>query len=85
VRSADALGWALTRAGDPEAGLVWARRALRLGSRDPNFLFHAGVAAFGARQYALARRYLSLTLANNTRFSPLYGPQAARLLGRLGR
>ena len=35
VRSADALGWALTRAGRPDEGLAWSRRALRLGSRDP--------------------------------------------------
>src|SRR4051794_22653375 len=32
VRSADALGWSLTRAGRPTEGLVWARRALKLGS-----------------------------------------------------
>ena len=32
VRSADALGWALTRAGRPEAGLAWSERALRLGT-----------------------------------------------------
>jgi cytochrome c-type biogenesis protein CcmH/NrfG len=44
VRSADALGWALTAAGHPRAGLTWARRALRLGSRDPKFLYHARVA-----------------------------------------
>ena len=43
IRSADALGWALTRAGRPRAGLAWARRALRTGSRDPMFRLHAGV------------------------------------------
>ena len=85
VRSADALGWALTRAGQPAAGLRWAHRALRLGSRDPNFLFHAGVAAFGAGDHALARRYLGSAVAQNPRFSPLYGPQAQRLLGRAAR
>ena len=42
VRSADALGWALTRAGGPDAGLRWARRALRLGSLDAGFRYHAG-------------------------------------------
>src|SRR4051794_24480810 len=48
VRSADALGWALTAAGHPGAGLAWAQRALRLGSRDPLFLYHAGMAARAA-------------------------------------
>ena len=50
VRSADALGWALTRAGRPVEGLAYARRALRLGSRDAFFLFHAGMAARAAVQ-----------------------------------
>jgi tetratricopeptide (TPR) repeat protein len=80
VRSADALGWSLTRNGDAQAGLTWSERALRLGSRDPNFLFHAGVAAFDARRLDLARRYLSAAVARNPRFSPLYGPEAQALL-----
>jgi tetratricopeptide (TPR) repeat protein len=63
IRSADALGWALTRAGHPERGLGWARRALRTGSRDPMFHAHAAVAArragdpaAGARHARIARR-----------------------------
>ena len=48
VRSADALGWALTRAGRPREGLRWGRRALRLGSRDARFLYHAGMSAVAA-------------------------------------
>jgi tetratricopeptide (TPR) repeat protein len=45
IRSADALGWALTRGGRPRAGYRWARRALGTGSRDPMFRLHAGLAA----------------------------------------
>jgi tetratricopeptide (TPR) repeat protein len=45
IRSADALGWALTRAGRPRPGYAWAQRALRTGSRDPMFRLHAAVAA----------------------------------------
>lgn len=80
VRSADALGWALTRAGNPRAGLAWAQRALALGSVDPNFLYHAGLAAQGAGQRTQARAYLQQALARNPHFSPLYGPLAARAL-----
>jgi tetratricopeptide (TPR) repeat protein len=80
VRSADAVGWALTRVGRPEAGLRWARRALRLGSRDPNFLFHAGMAARAAGHDALARRWLGRLLEQAPRFSPLRAPQARRAL-----
>ncbi len=48
VEAADALGWALTRAGRPAEGLRMAREALRLGSRDPSFHYHAGIAASAA-------------------------------------
>jgi len=44
VRSADALGWALTRSGHRAQGLRWARRALALGTADPAFRAHAALA-----------------------------------------
>ena len=50
VRSADALGWALTRSGRADEGRRWARRARRLGSADPLFAFHAGMSARGAER-----------------------------------
>jgi hypothetical protein len=80
VRSADALGWALTAAGRPQAGLRWARRALGLGSRDPLFLYHAGMTARAAGDGVEARLWLRRAIALNPRFSPLYGPRAARAL-----
>lgn len=83
VRSADALGWALTRAGRPADGLAWAQRALRLGSADPSFRFHAGMAAAAAGDRAAAQRYLQATLARTPRFSPVDAPVARRTLERL--
>ena len=80
VRSADALGWALTRAGRPDRGLRYARRALALGSRDPLFLYHAGVSAKAAGRPVAARRYLERSLSPNPRFSPLHAPRARRAL-----
>jgi tetratricopeptide (TPR) repeat protein len=80
VRSADALGWALTRAGHPRAGLTWAHRALRLRTRDPLFLYHAGMTAKAAGDRGLARTWLRRALAANPRFSALYAPRAARAL-----
>src|SRR3954469_19963446 len=84
VRSADALGWALTRAGRPSAGVRWAGRALRLGSRDPMFRYHAGIAALRAGDPGRARRWLTEALAVNPRFSPLHAPRARRALASLG-
>lgn len=80
VRNADALGWALTRVGRPAEGLRWARRALRLGSRDPNFLFHAGMTAHAAGDDARTRRWLGRLLKQTPRFSTLRAPQARQAL-----
>src|SRR5918994_1869705 len=63
VRSADALGWALTRAGRPGEGLAWALRALRLGSRDPLFHLHAGLASKAAGRPGTAARELRTALS----------------------
>ncbi len=80
IRSADALGWALTRAGRPRAGLRWARRSLKLGSRDPLLLYHAGEAARLTGRRAEARADLRRSLALNPRFSAYYAPRAQRAL-----
>ncbi|HEX7292359.1 MAG TPA: tetratricopeptide repeat protein [Conexibacter sp.] len=70
VRSADALGWALTRAGRPREGLRWARRALRLGSLDPLFRSHAGIAARAAGASAEAARDLRIAAVGRGLLSP---------------
>ncbi len=85
VRSADALGWALTRVGKPRQGLRLARRALRLGSRDPAFHYHAGVAAAAVGSDDLARRQLRAALSLNPSFSPYHAARARRALRSLGR
>jgi tetratricopeptide (TPR) repeat protein len=70
VRSAHALGWALTRAGRPREGFAFARRALRLGSRDPLFRLHAGIAAKEAGLAAPAARHLAIANAGRAALSP---------------
>ena len=64
LRAADARGWALTRSGRPAAGLRWAHRALRLGSRDPILRYHAGIAAARAGRPGEARAQLETALAH---------------------
>lgn len=83
VRSADALGWALTSAGRAAEGLAFARRALALGSKDPTFLYHAGMSAAEAGRDEAARRWLTGALALNERFSPYHAPRARRALEAL--
>ena len=83
VRSADSLGWALTSAGRPDRGLAFAQRALRLGSKDPSFLYHAGIAARDAGREQLARKYLTRALEATPHFSPLHAPRARRALREL--
>ncbi|MEA2363433.1 MAG: hypothetical protein QOD71_2578 [Thermoleophilaceae bacterium] len=76
VRSADALGWALTRSGRPAAGYAFARRALALGSRDPSFRLHAGIAAKEAGLAGPAARHLAIAAAGRAALAP----RAAALL-----
>jgi tetratricopeptide (TPR) repeat protein len=80
VRSEDALGWALTRAGRPEEGLAHARRALRLGSADAAFLYHAGVAARASGHDALGRRWLERALEHRAALSPYHALRAEEAL-----
>jgi tetratricopeptide (TPR) repeat protein len=82
-RSADALGWALTRSGRPREGLRVMQRSLAVGSRDPFLTYHAGVAAARVGDRALARRLLRRVVDQAPGFSPLHGPRAARELERL--
>jgi len=84
VRSADALGWALTRSGRPAAGYTWAGRALRLGWREPLALYHAAMSAQQAGHRDRSRALLTLLLRQAPRFSALYAPRARAALAALG-
>jgi tetratricopeptide (TPR) repeat protein len=70
VRSADALGWALTRAGRPREGFAFARRALALGSRDALFRLHAGVSAAEAGLVRESARHLAVAASGRAALSP---------------
>ena len=80
MRAADALGWALTRSGDPEAGYRWARRALRLGSLDPIWRAHAGLSALAAGRREEGRRQLRIALAHGLDGYPWQAQRVRRAL-----
>ncbi len=70
IRSVDALGWAYVRAGEPKAGAIWARRALRTGSRDPLYRLHAAVALERAGRPAAAAPSFDLARRGRAALSP---------------
>ena len=79
----DILGWVLTRAGHCGESLRYARRSLRLGTRDALMRFHAGMAAACAGRPAEAAARLREALALNPRFSVRWAPVARRTLERV--
>jgi hypothetical protein len=57
---------------------------MRLGSRDPAFLYHAGMVALRADRPHRARSFLARLIAQSPDFSPLHGPMSRRALDSLG-
>jgi tetratricopeptide (TPR) repeat protein len=84
VRSADAYAWALHSDGRDRQAAAMSAQAMRLGSRDPSFLYHAGVIAADAGRAERARALLERLVDQSPRFHPLEGPRAQRALEALG-
>lgn len=74
----DALGWALVRNGLCREGLPYARRALRLGTREASWTFHLAIAERCVGNHARAERLFDRALAINPHFSILWSPVARR-------
>lgn len=85
VSSADSLAWALLAAGDVATAARRSREAMGLGSRDPTFLFHAGMISAAAGDVERAERLLSRLLGQSPRFDPLGAAEAKRTLDELHR
>ena len=83
VRAADAYSWALSAAGRDRPALRFSQEAMRLGSFDPMFLYHAGIVAKRAGDEQRARLLLRRLLDQSPRFSPLHAPRARAALNRL--
>lgn len=76
---ADALGWALHRAGHDAEAVGYARQAARTGWGNALFRYHRG-----AIEHTLGLpegdRHLREALALNPNFSPYHAPLATRML-----
>ncbi|WP_374101430.1 MULTISPECIES: hypothetical protein [unclassified Streptomyces] len=81
---ADALGWALHRAGESEEGLEYAQLAADTGVRNASYAYHLGVIQRELADYGPARRNLEQAVRTNPAFSPLAAPLAQEALDALG-
>jgi tetratricopeptide (TPR) repeat protein len=84
VFTADALAWALHRAGRDAEALPYAEQAAQLGRRDATTTFHHGMilAALGRTGEAIGA--LDEALRTNPHFSPLHAPAARQAIDALG-
>ncbi|MFF5366576.1 tetratricopeptide repeat protein [Streptomyces sp. NPDC013187] len=85
---ADALGWALHRAGEPEEALRFALVATDPerggGMCDAVSMYHRGMIERELKRYGAARRHLGEALRINPHFSPLQAPAARAAVEALG-
>ncbi|GAA3914587.1 tetratricopeptide repeat protein [Streptomyces gulbargensis] len=84
VQVADALGWALHRAGESAEALEFAKRATDEGLRSALFSYHRGEIERALDLPGPARRHLEEALRIHPSFSPLLAPKAREALAALG-
>jgi tetratricopeptide (TPR) repeat protein len=77
----DTVAWVYASMGRWSNARIFAVRATRLGTRDPELLYHAGVIAWHTGHLREARRQLQTALDIDARFHPVYADEARRLLG----
>ncbi|OKK19866.1 hypothetical protein AMK16_16765 [Streptomyces sp. CB00455] len=85
VQVADALGWALHKAGEDAAALEYAKKATEPGLRSAEFAYHRAMIERGVGDEAATRRHLEEAMRTNPRFSPVRGPLAKEALAAIGR
>lgn len=84
MQVADALGWALHRAGEDAAALEYAKKATEPGLRSAEFAYHRAMIERGLGDEAGARRHLQEAMRTNPQFSPLRAPLAKQALASIG-
>ena len=83
IRAADALAWTLHRVGRTDEAVQRSDEALRLGTREPLFLYHAGIIAAAAGDPDAARQHLTAALALDPGFSATAATDARAALAAL--
>ena len=83
IHSADALAWALYRAGNVDGAARFMREALRLNTQDATLHFHAGMIAAARGDTAAAATHLQTALRLNPHFSRAQAEAARAQLAAL--
>jgi tetratricopeptide (TPR) repeat protein len=84
IFTADALAWALTRAGRPAEAVPFAEEAVRLGTQDATLRFHAATTFADAGRVDRARAELGAAANAGGPLPPLHRTAAVALADRLG-
>jgi tetratricopeptide (TPR) repeat protein len=80
IYTCDTLAWALYKKGMHEEAKAASDEALRLGTRDPRVLYHAGMIAYALGDRARGAEHLRHALALNSSFDVLQADEARRAL-----
>ncbi|HTV22309.1 MAG TPA: tetratricopeptide repeat protein [Polyangiaceae bacterium] len=84
IYTEDALGWALYANGELAEAEQHAERALRLGTRDAQLLYHRGAIQLALGKVAAGKASLEQALKQNPHFDRSGAADARRLLERAG-
>jgi predicted Zn-dependent protease len=76
----DTMAWVLAAMGRWKEARVYAVRAARYDTADPELQYHCGVIAWHTGHTGEARRRLSAALAADAQFHPVYADDARRIL-----
>ena len=83
IYSYDVLAWVLYRQGRYIEARTAISQAVKLGTKDPRLLFHAGMVMSATGQHQEAKQYLSRLLSLTPNFHPLHGKTVRETLNRL--
>jgi tetratricopeptide (TPR) repeat protein len=83
IHAADALAWTLYKTGNYKEAQEYSSEALKLETRDPLKLFHAGIIWKALGEKEQASTYLQQAVDLNPHFSLLYADEAAYTLKTL--
>ncbi|GAA5483389.1 tetratricopeptide repeat protein [Haloferula sargassicola] len=83
IHAADAYAWCAYKSGDLKLAKRMIRRAMKFGTAEPRFHYHAGMIAAASGDVSGARKQLMQALDLNPDFDPIEAPKAREELERL--